>query len=135
LEGDITRLLVAKRVPTIEFRQMLTTLYDGPAFDQAETSFGRDVANHLDVYIDNPGNPITQVKRVASSSSSCAVLAVDRTLGPELKMPPPPDSTAAIVILRPKDSARDPLHVNVTAWSMTAFGKPADGADLEHLCQ
>src|SRR5439155_26506082 len=50
LEGDVTRLLVAKRVPTLEFKQMLTALYDEPAFDKAEASYGRDAANELNDY-------------------------------------------------------------------------------------
>src|SRR5436190_5948991 len=64
VEGDITRLLVSKRVPTPEFRQMLTALYDEPAFSKAEASYGRDAARELDVYRPDPGNPMTVVNQV-----------------------------------------------------------------------
>src|SRR3954451_6892767 len=55
LEGDVTRLLVAKRVPTLHFKQMLPALYDEPAFDKAETSYGRDAADEMQAYLGNPG--------------------------------------------------------------------------------
>src|SRR6266496_306237 len=55
LEGDLTRKLVHDRVPSPEWRQMLTALYNEPAFSQAEASFGRDAARDLDVYIATPG--------------------------------------------------------------------------------
>src|SRR5881227_1920834 len=74
LEGDITRLLVAKRVPTLEFKQMLTALYDEPAFAKAETSYGRDAADDMHDYLDKPGNPVTHVTRVVDFSTSCVVL-------------------------------------------------------------
>src|SRR5438045_3715318 len=134
LEGDVTRLLVAKRVPTLQFKQMLTALYDEPAFDKAEASYGRDAADDLQVYTANPGNPVTLVKRVVDWSPTCVVLDVDRDFGPTLKEKPPADTLSGVVFLRPKKLERDALHANPTAWSITADGKPVPGAHVERAC-
>src|SRR4051794_23364480 len=88
LEGDVTRLLVAKRVPTLEFKQMLTALYDEPGYSRAEASYGREAAHELEDYVQNPGNPVTKVKRVLDASSACMVLDSDRDFGPQLRDQP-----------------------------------------------
>jgi hypothetical protein len=133
-EGDLTRKLVHDRVPTPAFRQMLTAIFDEPAFSQAEASFGRDAARNLDVYVESPGDPATTVKQLLDSSSSCVVAAVDRDLGPQLRTVPPTASRNAVIILRTKKEDRDPLGVNTTHWIITADGSPAPGADLGHAC-
>ena len=134
LEGDVTRLLVAKRVPTLQFKQMLTALYDEPGYSKAEASYGREAANELEDYVEKPGNPVTTVKRVLDSTSACMVLDSDRNFGPELRQQPPPESLSGVLFLRVKKSSRDPGHLNPTVWAITADGDPVPGADLEHAC-
>ena len=55
-EGDATRLLYANKLPSLDWRNRLTAIFDGKAFDNAEADFGRDAANGFATYRNPPGD-------------------------------------------------------------------------------
>src|SRR5438445_5300929 len=89
--GDAIRVFVANKGPNQQFLDLLSAVYDEPAYSREIADYGRDAARNLQGYSNQPGNPATKVTRVIGATSTCNLLVVDRDCGRILNKDPAAD--------------------------------------------
>jgi len=105
--GDLQRILVRERQITEEVVDRLQAIYTGPELLNQIDAFRADVSNGLAGYGAVPGNRVTTVSRLITSSAICVFAQVERDYAP-ISNRPDPQVRSLYVVLVPKDERDDP---------------------------
>ena len=132
--GDLQRILVRERRLTEEVVDRLQAIYTGPELLNQIDAFRADVAGGLAGYRPVPGNRVTTVSRLITSSPICVFAEVQRDYAPVGEGHGSRLRTLYVVLVT-KDDRDDPRNLNPTPWTMLYDGVQADGSQPEDVCR
>jgi hypothetical protein len=120
--GDVVRMVVATKTIPREAYDRLRALYATDAMLQFKIdSFQSDLADNLPGYRSTPGNKITTVASLLSTSSRCIYAKVSRDYA-AVSVAPNPNLATQWVAIQPLDPSRDPNHYNSVRWAYVYDG-------------
>ena len=132
--GDVQRILAKERRITPEVVDRLQAIYTGPELLNHLDAFRADVSNGLARYRAVPGNRVTTMSRVITSSPICVFAEVQRDYSPIIEGPAPRPARLYVVLV-PKHEDDDPRQLNPTSWAMLYDGVQEDGSQPEDVCR
>lgn len=131
--GDVTRLVVRTRTIPREAYDRMRAIYGTDEWLQLTIDgFQLDMRRQFAGYRDIPGNKISSVTEILSSSSSCIFVRTVRDYSPIGAN----SKTADIqwIGLRPVQPLRDPNGYNSTGWAFVYEGFPPDRSVPPNPC-
>lgn len=118
LDGDVTRRVVATRLPGTDDLPLLRAIYNDPQLQIELDKLVRLAQRGFTQFKMPPGNRRTTVLRLVTSQSDC-ILSETRTDYSQVVLSPQQDSPDEVflVTLRPTQPRADPQNINPTPWS------------------
>lgn len=114
--GDVTRLIVKTRtIPREAYERMRAVFNDDDRLQLEIDLFQRDLRNGLDGYRPSPGNSVTTVSQLLTTTDSCVFARVTRdytAVGLDSL-----SASTLWVALKPLNISRDPNGYNTTNWA------------------
>ena len=134
IEGAAVRELVRAREPNREFYEAIRAIYLDPQFDRVQASYGRSAAQEMVELKPDPGDPVTTIDRLISTTGDCVFAGATRDFGPILKEPPIEERKKVYVGLGLKKPELDPARRNPTAWMIGLDGTTSSGEEPPNPC-
>lgn len=132
--GEAARhLYTVKRVDE-RVRLALQAIYSSEEYELELANFRGGAATAVEQFLrDPPGDPVTKIKSVLSSSPKCIVAAQRTDLAPLYQDTDPPlDGAVVQLVLSSVDT--DPSGLNPTPWLIELLAVPKAGQDLNRAC-
>jgi hypothetical protein len=135
VHGEAARRVLAVNGVDADVRKSLAAIYTSEEYDGEISNFEKDaLAGVSGIYAHPPGDPVTTVRSVISSSSKCVVADATTDLGPFFQRPIQP-LTGTVIQLGLKAQTTDPSHLNPTPWLVEVDGRPKQNSDLSRACK
>jgi len=132
VEGDASRIIVAKRALVPDAAERLSAIYGSDQFTLQTNAWLDLVDRGLAGFRDPVGDRRTTATRILSLSTACIFVATSRDYSAVDASPPPPK--VEFVSLRPADVAKDPSDLNPTPWIISWQGFNRDGTEPPNKC-
>jgi hypothetical protein len=131
--GDVTRMVLRTRTIPREAYDRLRAIYGNDDWLQlAIDNFQADMRRQFAGYRAEPGNKVSTVTELLTSSRSCLFVRTTRDYSPI----GPNSKTADVqwIALEPVQQVRDPNGYNATGWALTYEGFPSDRSVPANPC-
>lgn len=132
--GEMVKVFVRDKGPSLAFETYLKALYDGPVYDRVLRDWQEIAAQSMDNIRTNPAAPKTRIRELIGATSTCMFFTADEDLSAMLVKDFGDTGTPFIELLRKKPE-RDPEARNPTAWAMVADGSNPDGTVPPNPCR
>jgi hypothetical protein len=116
--GDAVRLQVATQSLPPSAVEDLRAIYNDPLYNTELGLFSEALYDGISSARPKPGDPITTVERLISSSPTCIFAEVSTSLAPVVKTASAP-AAAEYEMLQPTQPGTDPSGLNPTPWSFS----------------
>ncbi|MBV9665787.1 MAG: hypothetical protein JOZ37_17610 [Actinobacteria bacterium] len=132
VDGDATRLIVARRQLVPEAARRLSSIYSAEEFT-AQTNLWLDLLDKgLPGAQASPGDVVTTITRVIAAGRSCAFVEVRRDYSKVATNGP--TAGTDYLVLAPLDRKRDPNAFNPTPWVISREGFNSDQPQPSNPC-
>ncbi len=118
INGDAVRSLVASKKVTPAVEMYLRAIYNDPLYSQEVKIAQQSIAGDLSNVRRPPGDLVTTVDRLISTSKTCVFAETQTDFAQVLVDPSAPAASEYFAMTR-KQSGSDPGHLNPTPWSLS----------------
>lgn len=131
--GDVTRLLIrTKTFPAEAFDRLKAIYGDNRPLQDKLDAYQEDLRLRFSDYKSTPGNKVTNVTKLITSSPGCIFAEVHRDYSAVTDLPT--SSSPQWVALRPLDQSRDPYRYNPTTWALVFDGVHTNRSQPPNPC-
>jgi len=132
LDGDATRMLLAKGAPDAEFDQALQTVYVGQALETVRKVYEREASLKFAGYSrPQPDTLFRAAKIVDARRDVCVVVGGTLDLRPRYTNPVDAINGIFVLVIQTGISSSGG---NPTRWRILVAGEPEPGTDLQAIC-
>lgn len=133
VHGEAARHLYEAKQVDARVKDLLKAIFTSEEYDGEVRNFQQDLTNGLNqAYLAVPGDPVTTVKSVLSSSPRCIVMDASVDFSPFFQQTK--DPVPGVIQLGLKGPPFDLLPINTTPWLVEVAGTPTPGQDLNRAC-
>ena len=118
INGDAVRAVVASHQISPLVERQLQAIYAGPLFAVEVKVFQQGLSSGLMNVKANPGDRVTVVRRLISTSPNCIFVETSSDLS-AVEVKPGPPAASEYWQLTLKDSTEDPRDINPTPWMLS----------------
>ena len=131
--GDVTRLLIRTRTFPAEAYDRLKAIYgDNQALQVKLDAYQADLQRQFADYRPSPGNKVTSITKLITSSPRCIFAEVHRDYSAVTGTST--GTNPQWVALKPLDWSRDPSRYNPTSWAFVYDGVQPDRGQPPNPC-